>query len=83
MSQPRSPLLSPRLRLALCLMVGAYPLIATILGLIGPMIADWPFYLRPLPIVPLMVLGMVFLVIPAAQRLAGGWIAGRPAAPRA
>ena len=35
----------------------------------------WPMMTRPLPIVPLMVIGMVYLVIPAVHRVGGGWIA--------
>lgn len=69
------PLLPARMRLTLCLMVGAYPLITGLLTLLGPATADWPLPLRTLVIVPLMVCGMVFAITPLAQRLAGRWIA--------
>lgn len=68
-------LLPSRLRFALAVMLGAYPLIALLFVLIGPHVADWPLPARPLPIVPLMVLGMVYGVIPLVNRLAGPWIA--------
>lgn len=70
-----SRLLPSRLRFALLVMLGAYPLIAALFVLIGPLVADWPMMARPLPIVPLMVIGMVYLVIPAVHRVGGGWIA--------
>jgi len=68
-------LLPSRLRFALLVMLGAYPLIAALFVLIGPMVADWPMMIRPLPIVPVMVIGMVYVVIPAVHRVGGGWIA--------
>lgn len=68
-------LLPSRLRFSLAVMLGAYPLIAVLFVLIGPHVADWPLAARPLPIVPLMVIGMVYGVIPAVHRIAGGWIA--------
>jgi antibiotic biosynthesis monooxygenase (ABM) superfamily enzyme len=68
-------LLPARLRFTLCLMLGAYPLITAILLLLAPLTADWPVALRTLVVVPLMVSGMVFAVIPLVQRLAGRWIA--------
>lgn len=74
-------ILPARLRFTLCLMLGAYPLVTAILTLLAPLTADWPLALRTLVVVPLMVSGMVFAVIPLVQRLAGRWIAaGAPAA---
>lgn len=72
---PRRPLLPSRLRFALCLMLGAWPLITAILALLGPLTGDWPLAARTVVVVPLMVTGMVFAVIPLVQRWAGGWIA--------
>jgi antibiotic biosynthesis monooxygenase (ABM) superfamily enzyme len=74
-SLTRRPLLPSRLRFTLCLMAGAYPLITAILVLLAPVTSAWPLPLRTLVIVPLMVSGMVFAIIPLVQRLAGGWIA--------
>lgn len=65
----------PKVRFALCVMLGAYPLITTILVALAPVTADWPIALRTLVIVPMMVSGMVFGIIPLVHRWAGGWIA--------
>ncbi|MDR3372195.1 MAG: hypothetical protein P4L98_00560 [Ancalomicrobiaceae bacterium] len=65
-----------RLRLTLCLMLGAYPLITLILTLIGPLTASWPLVARTALVAPLMVFSMVYLITPAAHRLAGAWIRG-------
>lgn len=65
----------PRVRFALCVMLGAWPLITVLLELFSPWTAAWPLPLRTLVIVPLMVSGMVFAIIPLVQRLAGSWIA--------
>ncbi len=67
-------LLSSRLRFALCLMLGAYPLITSLLFLFNAVIDDWPLPARTALVVPFMVFGMVFFVIPAVHRLAGRWI---------
>lgn len=66
---------SPQARLALCLMLGAWPLVTVLLAVLGPFTADWPLALRTLVVVPPMVTGMVFAIIPLVQRFAGGWIA--------
>jgi antibiotic biosynthesis monooxygenase (ABM) superfamily enzyme len=67
-------LLPTRLRFALCLMLGAYPLITFLLFLFNAVIDDWPLPARTALVVPFMVLGMVFFVIPAVNRYAGHWI---------
>ncbi|TBW40468.1 hypothetical protein EYW49_04410 [Siculibacillus lacustris] len=56
-------------------MLGAYPLVAVLQLIIGPWVSTWPGVMRPLPIVPFMVFGMVYGVIPSIHRFAGGWIA--------
>lgn len=66
---------SPRVRFALCVMLGAWPLITALLAVISPVTATWPLPLRTLVVVPPMVSGMVFAIIPLVQRFAGGWIA--------
>lgn len=68
-------LLPARMRFALCVMVGAYPLITAILIALAPVTGDWPVALRTLVVVPLMVSGMVYGVIPLVHRWAGRWIA--------
>jgi antibiotic biosynthesis monooxygenase (ABM) superfamily enzyme len=68
-------LLTARVRFALCVMVGAYPLITLILIALAPVTGDWPVALKTLVVVPMMVSGMVFGVIPLVHRWAGPWIA--------
>ncbi len=68
-------LLTARVRFALCVMVGAYPLITAILIGLAPVTGDWPVALRTLIVVPMMVSGMVFGIIPLVHRWAGRWIA--------
>lgn len=70
-----SRLLPPRVRFAVCVMVGAYPLITLILAVLSPFVQDWPLAARTLVIVPLMVSGMVFGIIPLVNAAAGRWIA--------
>lgn len=77
-----APLLTTRLRFALCVMVGAYPLITALLMVLGPLLSGWPIAARTLILVPLMVSGMTFVVTPLVQRTAGGWIARGAAGPR-
>ena len=67
--------MSSRLRLALCLMIGAYPLVTLLLDVLAPLYAGWPLMARTALVVPPMVLGMVFGVMPLVHRLAGRWIA--------
>ena len=69
-------LVSSRLRLTFCLVLGAYPLITLILTLIGPFTASWPLVARTALVAPLMVFSMVYLITPAAHRIAGAWIRG-------
>lgn len=76
MSAPVMPL-SVRLRFSLCLMLGAWPLITLLLLLLTPVSAEWPLPLRTAVIVPLMVLGMVFVIIPLTNRYATRWVHGK------
>jgi antibiotic biosynthesis monooxygenase (ABM) superfamily enzyme len=73
-NRPSLPLLS-RVRFAMLVMLGAYPLITGLLTLLGPLMDGWPIAARTLLIVPPMVSGMVFGVIPLVQRIGGTWIA--------
>jgi hypothetical protein len=65
-----------RLRHLGILILGAYALINAILLLLAPVTGGWPFWAVTALAVPPMVLGMVYLVIPIAQRVSG------PAQPR-
>ncbi|NLH81047.1 MAG: hypothetical protein GX458_09440 [Phyllobacteriaceae bacterium] len=68
-------LLTRPVRRLLCTTAGAYPLITTIIAVIGPLTVDWPLPARTAAIVPFMVGGMAFLVAPAVDRWGGRWIA--------
>jgi antibiotic biosynthesis monooxygenase (ABM) superfamily enzyme len=63
---PRRP---SRLSFSLALIPGAYVLITAILYGLGPLMEGWPIFLRTAVIVPLMVFGMVYGVIPLVQQL--------------
>ncbi|RVT95601.1 hypothetical protein EOD42_15470 [Rhodovarius crocodyli] len=63
-----------RIRLTLVLIIGAYPLITSLLYLWGPLLAGRPSWQVAGFIVPQMVAGMVWVIIPLAYRLAGRFI---------
>jgi antibiotic biosynthesis monooxygenase (ABM) superfamily enzyme len=79
-SSIRRPLLPVRLRFALCVMLAVYPLLTLLSLTVTPLTLDWPLPARNAVLVPMMVLSIIYGVIPAVHRLAGGWIqAGAPA----
>jgi antibiotic biosynthesis monooxygenase (ABM) superfamily enzyme len=63
-----------RTRLALVLCLGAYPLITSLLYLWAPVLSDRPTWMVTAVIVPQMVAGMVWGVIPLAHRWFGWFI---------
>ncbi len=65
-----------RLRLAASIAPGAWLLVTLLLYLWQPLIVGLPTWALTLVIVPQMVLGMVFVVIPLSQRLAAPRRAG-------
>ncbi|KKB10938.1 hypothetical protein VE25_15500 [Devosia geojensis] len=75
------PSLASRLRLALLLVLGVYPLITLYLYAIFPLTDGWQLWQRTLVLVPLMVLSIVFGLMPFIQKRFGGFIAGRSSAP--
>lgn len=58
-----------RLRFAASIAPGAWALVTLLLYLWHPLLAALPTWALTMVIVPQMVIGMVFLVIPLAQRL--------------
>lgn len=70
--------LSSRLRLALLMAIGVYPVVTLYLYLLAPISSDWTLWQRTLVLVPLMVVTIIFAVMPLINRLFGGFIAGRP-----
>lgn len=63
-----SSALLARFRFLAILMAGAYLLINALLFLLSPVTAGWPIWAVTAVVVPPMVLGMVYLVIPLARK---------------
>ena len=51
-----------------------YPTITLLLELGGPLFNDWPLPLRTLALTGIAVPTMVFVLLPALQRVFGGWL---------
>lgn len=64
-----------RFRFALALCLGAYPLITGLLYLWAPVLDHLPSWQVTLIIVPQMVFGMVFAVIPLVHRCLRSFVA--------
>lgn len=76
-----APAMPPRWKTAVVVWLAIYPSITFVLWLIGPSIRSWPLALRTLVITIGVVPLMVFLLVPAVQRLLGPWLrrpTGRP-----
>jgi antibiotic biosynthesis monooxygenase (ABM) superfamily enzyme len=54
-----------------------YPALTLVLWLAGPTIRDWPVALRTLALTLVLVPLMVYVLIPALQRLLGPWLRRR------
>lgn len=67
MSQNQPPRAPSRLRFAILVFFGVYPLVSVLQMIIGPLTADWHFLARNLVFVPVMVVCMVWGVIPFIQ----------------
>jgi antibiotic biosynthesis monooxygenase (ABM) superfamily enzyme len=64
----------PRHKLAFVVWLAIYPTITLLLQLGGPVIDDWALPLRTLALTAIAVPTMVFLLLPALQRLFAGWL---------
>jgi antibiotic biosynthesis monooxygenase (ABM) superfamily enzyme len=64
----------PRHRFALLVWIAIYPTITLLLHLGGPVINDWPLPLRTLALTAIAVPLMVFVLLPALQRMFSGWL---------
>ncbi len=71
------PSIASRLRLALLMFFGVYPVITLYIYALFPLTTGWQMWQRTLLLVPLMVLTMVFFVMPFIQTRFGAFIAGR------
>jgi antibiotic biosynthesis monooxygenase (ABM) superfamily enzyme len=74
---PAAPAMPPRWKTAVLIWLAIYPSITFLLWLAGPRIASWPLPLRTLAITAVLVPLMVFLLIPAIQRLLAPWLRPR------
>lgn len=64
----------PRWKSAVLVWLAIYPTITLVLWLAGPSIAGWPLALRTLAITAVVVPLMVYLLMPAFQRLLKPWL---------
>ena len=64
----------PRYRQALLVWIAIYPTITLLLELGGPLINDWPLPLRTLALTGVAVPTMVYVLLPALQRVFAGWL---------
>lgn len=63
-----------RLRFALFVFLGVYPLVTLLLTLLMPLTPGWPLPLRTLVLVPVMVTAMVWGIIPFIQTKLRRWL---------
>ncbi|MER8509487.1 hypothetical protein [Mesorhizobium sp. M0199] len=63
-----------RLRFALLVLLGVYPVITAILYMVFPLTKEWQIWQRTLVIAPLMVSIMIWGLIPGVQRAFRGFI---------
>ncbi|MER9851459.1 hypothetical protein NKJ55_29940 [Mesorhizobium sp. M0106] len=63
-----------RLRFAVLVLLGVYPLITAILYVVFPLTQEWQIWQRTLVIAPLMVSIMIWGLIPGVQRAFRGFI---------
>jgi antibiotic biosynthesis monooxygenase (ABM) superfamily enzyme len=76
---PGGRAMPPRWKTAVLIWLAIYPSITFLLWLAGPQIASWPLPLRTLALTAVLVPLMVFLLIPAIQRLLAPWLRPRRA----
>jgi antibiotic biosynthesis monooxygenase (ABM) superfamily enzyme len=74
---PGALAMPPRWKTAVLIWLAIYPSITFLLWLAGPRIASWPLALRTLALTAVLVPLMVFLLIPAFQRLLAPWLRPR------
>jgi antibiotic biosynthesis monooxygenase (ABM) superfamily enzyme len=71
---PARPAGPNRLRFALLVLVGVYPLVTGISYAIAPLTAGWEIWQRGLLLAPIMVPAMVYGLIPFIQSRFRGWL---------
>jgi EmrB/QacA subfamily drug resistance transporter len=63
-----------RPRFALLVLLGVYPVITALVYFVFPLTGGWTIWQRTLLVAPMMVASMIWGVIPAVQKLCGGFI---------
>ena len=53
---------------------GLYPPLVLVLATLGPVLSDWPLPARTAVVAGVLVPAMVFVIMPALTKLAGGWL---------
>ena len=76
-SSPGRTTMPPRWKTAVLVWLAIYPSITFLSWLAGPRITGWPLPLRTLAITAALVPLMVFLLLPAIQRLLAPWLRPR------
>lgn len=63
-----------RIRFALFVFCGVYPLVTGLLYGLVPLTEGWPVWQRNLIMVPIIVASMVYVIIPQIQRRCARWL---------
>jgi antibiotic biosynthesis monooxygenase (ABM) superfamily enzyme len=63
-----------RIRLALFVFLGVYPLVTALIYALGPLTAGWEIWQRNLVMVPIIVITMIWVIIPRIHRHCGRWL---------
>lgn len=63
-----------RVRFALFVFCGVYPLVTILSYIIFPLTPDWPVWARTLVLVPLIVVSMIWGIIPFINRRLGRFL---------
>ena len=71
---PARPATPSRLKFALLVLIGVYPLVTGISYAIAPLTAGWQIWQRGLLLAPIMVPAMVYGLIPFIQTRFRGWL---------
>lgn len=69
-----APPATPRWKFAVVVWLAIFPSLTVLLWLVGPTIVHWPLALRTFVLTAVLVPSMVFVMIPALQRLLAPWL---------
>jgi antibiotic biosynthesis monooxygenase (ABM) superfamily enzyme len=64
----------PRWKFAILVWLAIYPALTLLLWIAGPEIRSWPLPLRTLALTVILVPSMVYVLLPALQRLLAWWL---------